>query len=371
MTKINREDIDSILELACTLQQIPSPTFHEENKAAFVAEQLRAAGLCEVQLDAAGNALGCLPGGKKRPLIISAHMDTVHPLSTSLILQRTPERVSGPAIGDNSLGLAVLIHLARKLSESGKPLPGDIWLVGNVGEEGLGDLKGMRALVDRFGSTPAAYLILEGMGLGQVYHRGLGVERYRISAKTAGGHSWVDYGKPSAIHHLAELITRITALPVPRRPRTSLNVGIITGGTSVNTIASLASFELDMRSEDSTNLKNLTAQVRRLVETYDFPGVTFTLDLIGKRPAGGIKMDHPFVRLVEDSLVHVGVQPHLEIASTDANIPLALGIPAVCMGLTTGANAHTANEYFDVDPVRKGLTAVIEIINSTWQVLDR
>ncbi len=220
-------------------------------------------------MDEVGNVYARLPGsGSSRPLVVSAHLDTVFPLSTDLHVTRRSSNpgaaptnveglalstVEGPGIGDNSLGVAGLFGLLWELNSSsaqiaGSTLPGDIWLVANVGEEGLGNLCGMRAVVDRFGDRPLAYLIVEGMALGQIYHRGLGVQRYRITVDTPGGHSWVDYGRPSAIHVLGEIIYRLSNLSLPRVPRTTLNIGTISGGTSINTIAAHAQLELDLRS---------------------------------------------------------------------------------------------------------------------------
>ena len=201
-------------------------------------------------------------------IIVTAHSDTVFPLDTDLTISYQPGTIHGPGIGDNSLGVAGLFGLLWQLRQSETTLPGDLWLVANVCEEGLGDLKGMRAVVDRFGDEPRAYIVVEGMALGQVYHRGLGVQRYRITAKGQGGHSWVDYGTPSAIHELATLVTRIAALKLPEKPRTTLNVGIISGGTSVNTVAAEASLQLDLRSEGREALASLIQQVETLVTDF-------------------------------------------------------------------------------------------------------
>ncbi len=168
-------------------------------------------------------------------------------------------------------------------------------------------------------------LILEGMAYGEIFHRGLGVQRYRITARTEGGHSWADYGIPSAIHDLSTLVTELTALELPKQPRTSLNVGVISGGTSINTIAAQAHLELDLRSEDPETLQNLVAQVEALVLAADRPSVKFEAEIIGQRPAGEIPTDHPLVKLAVETLEAQGRRPHLNIGSTDANIPLSRG----------------------------------------------
>ncbi len=372
--EIDASLVARVLDLAVTIQQIPAPPFGEAQRAAFIHERFHVEGLQEVSSDDLGNVYGCLPGkGTARPLVISAHLDTVFPFDTDLQIKRDADKVFGPGIGDNSLGLAGLFGLNWALSHSlaGKAwLPGDVWLVANVGEEGLGDLRGMRAVVDRFGAHVLAYLVLEGMALGQVYHRALGVKRYRITVRTAGGHSWVDYGKPSAIHELAALINKLTALPVPTRPRSSLNVGVISGGTSVNTIAPSAHLELDLRSEGTAALESLTRRVEAMVNAVARPGVEISIELIGQRPAGKIAASHPLVRLVRRVLHKQGLQPNLTVGSTDANVPLSRGLPAVTIGLSTGFGAHTANEFINTQPLFLGLAQLVEVVEGAFKDLN-
>jgi acetylornithine deacetylase/succinyl-diaminopimelate desuccinylase-like protein len=224
----------------------------------------------------------------------------------------------------------------------------------------------MRAVVERFGAEVKAYIVLEGMALGHVYHRGLGVVRYRITARTAGGHSWVDFGQPSAIHELARLVCRLCALPVPAQPRTSLNVGVIAGGTSVNSIASEAWLLLDLRSEESGVLDRLANQVGQLVQAANRPEVRFSKEEVGRRPAGEIPADHPLVRLALSSLEALHIQPRANIGSTDANLPLSRGIAAICLGLTTGGKAHTLEEFIHTQPLAQGLAHVLMVIDSLF-----
>ncbi len=359
-----------LLELAVAIQQIPAPTFAEAQRAAFLAARFQEAGLLDVAQDELGNAYGRWPGaGSSPPLVISAHLDTVFSASTELRVRHEADKIHGPGIGDNSLGLASLLGLLWAMRQKyGKAFtpPGDIWLVANVGEEGLGGLRGMRGVVDRFGTQVAAYLILEGMSLGHIYHRGLGVQRYRITIRTPGGHSWVDYGSPSAVHELAALVTRLTSLPIPVQPRSSLNVGLISGGTSINTIAAEAHLELDLRSENPAILKDLIRQVEVQVSSASRPDVQAGLELIGQRPVGEIPVEHPLVQLAKRSLEAQGLQANLSIGSTDANLPLSRGLPAVCVGLTTGHGAHTINEYIDLKPIAQGLAQVVMLVEGIF-----
>ncbi|MBN1149471.1 MAG: M20/M25/M40 family metallo-hydrolase [Anaerolineales bacterium] len=364
--------VPRVVDLAVAIQQIPAPTFAEKQRGAFIQERFRAEGLHDVASDDLGNVYARLPGaGECPPLVISAHMDTVFPASTDLALRRSADQVHGPGIGDNSLGVAGLFGLLWALKQGAKKpsLPGDLWFVANVCEEGLGDLRGMHAVVDRFGGQVLAYLILEGMALGQIYHRALGVQRYRICVQTNGGHSWVDYGAPSAIHELAAIVIRLAALPVPGMPRSSLNVGVIAGGTSINTIAPEAHLELDLRSEAGEVLRSLARASENLVAAANRAGVQASFEIIGQRPSGEIPATHPLVLLAQRCLLAQGVQPNLAIGSTDANAPLSRGLPAVCLGLSTGHGAHTVGEYIHIQPLAQGLAQLLAVVTGAFQEL--
>jgi tripeptide aminopeptidase len=363
--------VNRVLDLAVTIQQIPAPTFNEQQRASFLMEKFTQEGLQDVSKDSAGNVYARWAGeGQRPPLVLSAHCDTVFPASTPLTLERTQDKIYGPGIGDNSLGVAGLFGLVWALRARAMVLPGDLWLVANVAEEGLGDLQGMRSVVERFGERVLAYIVLEGLALGQVYNRGLGVKRYRIRVKTSGGHSWVDFGLPSAIHELATLITRLNAMRLPRQPRSSLNVGVISGGTSVNTIAAQAELELDLRSEEAKTLDQIVEQVESLIASANRPGVKVQAEVIGLRPAGEISSDHPLVLLAQRCLKDQGLEPILGIGSTDANIPLSQGLPAVCIGVSTGGSAHTVDEFIHTQPVMTGLKHLLCLVEDAFQVLS-
>jgi acetylornithine deacetylase/succinyl-diaminopimelate desuccinylase-like protein len=323
-------------------------------------------------MDEAGEAYGCLraekPGAASaKPLIISAHLDTVFPMGTDLAVTRTPGQIHGPGLGDNSLGVAALFGLLWTLRDRRLAPAGDIWFVANTGEEGLGDLRGMKAIVDRFGANVQAYLVLEGLALGHVYHRAVGVKRYRITARTAGGHSWSDYGRPSAIHELAKLVVQLTSLELPIQPRTTMNVGKISGGTSVNVIASEASLDLDLRSEGQDALAGLISTVEKIIQNANRPDIRVEAKVIGQRPAGQISPHHPLVRLGEACLHELGVNAILTTGSTDANIPLSKGYPAVVLGISTGGSAHTVHEFIHTEPVTPGLEQLVRFVERVWR----
>ncbi len=362
--------LSNLLDLAIQIQQIPAPTFSEGARAEFVRGMFVSEGLQDVSIDSIGNVYARLPGRQKtaKALVVSAHLDTVFPNNINLqvthrgLRQKEAQKIIAPGIGDNSLGVAALFGIPRILREKRIELTHDIWFVANVGEEGLGDLCGMRAVVERFDKNVIGYLILEGLALGHVYHRAIGVRRYRVTAITAGGHSWSDYGKPSAVHEMAALVTQLTSLRLPCEPRTTMNVGTFGGGTGVNVLASEAKCELDLRSEDPNALTKLIGQVEELFRHADHDGVTLLAEIIGQRPAGEIPAEHSLVKLAESCLHEQGLSALLTAASTDANIPLSRNMPAVVMGITTGGGAHTTHEYIDVEPIEKGMGSIVRFV---------
>ncbi|GAB4539311.1 MAG: M20/M25/M40 family metallo-hydrolase [Anaerolineales bacterium] len=356
--------LQKLADLAVEIQQIPAPTFSEGQRGEFVRGRFEREGLKDVSMDSLGNVYARLPGKQKKakPLIISAHLDTVFPASINLACRREGQKIIAPGIGDNSLAVAALFGVLWALRERKAQLKHDLWLVANVGEEGLGDLRGMRGVVERFGEDVVGYLVLEGLALGHVYHRAIGVRRYRIMAKTAGGHSWSDYGQPSAVHELAALVTELTAIRLPSSPRTTMNVGTFGGGTGINVLAAEAKCELDLRSEDPAALGKLIHQVEEVILRFSRDGVKISAEVIGQRPAGEILPQHPFLQAALEACKTAGVEASLASGSTDANIPLSKNIPAVVMGITTGGGAHTLNEYIDLHPMGKGLESVLAMI---------
>ncbi len=360
--------LQRLLDLAVQIQQIPSPTFEESQRAEFVRARFVEEGLADVERDELNNVYARLPGtGNGAPLIVSAHLDTVFPAATSLEVRKEADRIFGPGIGDNSLGVAALFGLLWELRERNIQLDGDLWLTANVGEEGLGDLRGMRAVVNRFGESVKAYLVIEGLALGHVYHRAIGVRRYHITVQTAGGHSWSDYGQPSAVHEAARLVTQLSNLHLPIAPRTTLNVGVIGGGTSVNTLAAEAWLDLDLRSEESHALTVLTEQVEKLIASVNRDGISAEAKVTSQRPSGEIAADHPLIQLAMDCVREQGLDVTLTSGSTDANIPFSRGLPALVLGVTTGGGAHTKHEFINTRFVNQGLEQLVNFVSRVWK----
>lgn len=348
--------IDSTL----AIQAIPAPTFEEGDRAAYMQRAFEAADLADVHQDQLGNVYGRAPGGNAPAMLISAHLDTVFPRDTDLQASHSQSRITAPGVGDNAVALAALTELARDLRQ--QPPAGDLWLVANVGEEGLGNLCGMREVVSRFADQVAGFVVLEGVAFGHIYHRALPARRYRVVAAAQGGHSWIHRGRRSAIHDLIALGGELLKVPLPGAPTTSMNIGTIHGGRSINSIADAASMELDLRSESERALDQLDGAVQETVAAAN-SGATLQLELIGVRPGGSLPAEHPLVRAAVEALTAVGETDHfLEAGSTDANVPLSRGLPAVCVGVTKGGEAHTLREYIELAPMASGYQALRELL---------
>ena len=344
------------IEQALAIQQIPAPTFAEGARAAYVANAFRAAGLEDIMTDDVLNVYGRLggTGHASRTLLVTAHTDTIFHAETDLTVRVSGDTIYGPGLGDNSIGVAALLALAHWLHDQpGRPV--DVWFVATSREEGLGDLGGMKAAFTRLGAQAGAVLNLEGLALGHLYHGGIAVRRLKVTATTGGGHSWLHYGRPSALHALIQLCDDLLRLTPPTLPRTTFNIGLIKGGDAINAIASHATCWLDLRSETSKTLVRFEGRVRDRIVNAAQDGVTFTVEVVGDRPAGQIPITHPLVHVGVQALMAVGLKAHLETGSTDANVPLAAGCPAITLGVTRGGNAHRTDEFVEVAPVSAGL----------------
>ncbi len=354
---LDRIRAEDVLEQAITIQQIPAPTFYELERASYILSRVGGRTLKDVGCDSVYNVYARLPGADPaRPaLLISAHIDTVFGKDTDLTISRDDKCVYGPGLSDNSLGVAAMLALADALERARFEPPCDVWFVANTREEGLGDLGGIRAVMERLRDRLGAAVILEGLGLGRVCHGGVAVRRYKITCTGEGGHSWMHFGRPNAIHALMQLGARLTDLQTPTAPRSTFNIGLIEGGTSINTIAPEASLYLDLRSETADGLAALERQVRALVDDAHADDLEMTLALVGDRPAALLAVDHWLVQGAGAALEMIGIEPSYSLASTDANAILAAGVPAVTLGVSHGGNAHRRDEYVEVAPIALGM----------------
>ena len=352
---------DYTVEQAIRLQQIPAPTFHEKTRAEAVMRQFEEFQLADVQMDEVFNVYGRLPGANadQPAVMVSAHTDTVFAAETDLTYRHEGNMLHGPGMGDNCFGLGGLLGLISALRH-GNITPGcDIWFVAPSREEGLGDLGGMKAAYETLSDRVGSVINLEGLAFGHIYHAGIAVRRLRITARAEGGHSWLHFGRPSAVHAIINLGAHITALEPSKHPRTTYNIGMIEGGQGINVIASSAGLWLDMRSEERDALAEFEQQVRTLVDELRTPDLKFDIEVVGDRPAGHISPHHPLVKGALTALAQVGIQGVLETGSTDANVPLAEGCPAVTIGITRGGHAHRLDEFVELEYVEYGLRQLI------------
>ncbi|HUK14848.1 MAG TPA: M20/M25/M40 family metallo-hydrolase [Bryobacteraceae bacterium] len=360
-----RRNEPAAIEQEVSVCEIPAPPFHEEARGQELKRLFTGLGLEDVRIDKAGNVIGVRPGRAAHPnLVFAAHLDTVFPEGTNVKVTREGTVLKGPGIGDDCRGLALMLSVIRCLREAHVETPGTITFVADVGEEGLGDLRGMKEL---FGATLKGqidkFVSVDGTGLG-VVNVGVGSYRYRVTFKGPGGHSYGAFGMANPIQAMGRAIAKIDALEVPSHPKTTFNVGRVGGGTSVNAIPYEAWMEVDMRSSDPAALKALDEKFNTAVkqavqeenQRWNNRGaVTVSPELVGIRPPGETPRSSPIVETALAVSRALGVEEVLREGSTDANVPMNLGIPAITIsGGGAGTGAHSLNETFDTKDSWKG-----------------
>lgn len=338
--------------------EIPAPPFNEQKRGRELEHLFRDLGLHNVRIDSVGNVIGVRPGRSPRPnLVFSAHLDTVFPEGTNVSVRREGNLLKGPGIGDDCRGLAVMLATIRALKEAGVETPGTITFVADVGEEGLGDLRGMKTLFhDSLAGEIDKFISVDGTGLG-IAHIGVGSFRYRVTFKGPGGHSYGSFGMANPIHAMGRAIAKIADFEVPATPKTTFNVGRVGGGTSINAIPFEAWMEVDMRSADEASLKALDKKFKAAVHAavdeenqrwQDRGKISVSPELVGIRPAGSTPADSPIVQTAVAVSRALGMPEILREGSTDANVPMNLHIPAITIGGGgRGTGAHSLNEAFD------------------------
>ena len=352
------------VEQQVSICEVPAPPFKEQARAAEFKRRLEALGFAGARVDAVGNVIAERPGAVARPVtILSAHLDTVFPEGTDVTVRKVGGELHGPGIGDDCRGLAALLAVARVFEQHKVRTAGPIVFVGTVGEEGPGNLRGVRHLVTKEHAGRVDHFIsVDGAGIG-ITSRAVGSHRYTVRFKGPGGHSYGAFGMPNPIHAAGRAIAKLADLKVPASPRTTFNVGVVGGGTSVNSIAMEGSFELDMRSESAEALQALDQQARAAIEAAlgeerarwpeSRKALDVVMDTIGIRPADARQADTmPIVRAALAAARAVGKPvARTSASSTDANVPLALGIPAITVGGGgTGSGAHGSEERYEDGP---------------------
>lgn len=358
--EIARASVEPIIALTTAITEVPAPTNDEAQRAAFVSEVFRNSGYQDVTVDQLSDVVAVLPGRDRTapPLLLAAHIDTVFPRSVPIAVERRGDTLHAPGVGDNTLSIASVAHVAGALQAMGVQPAVDVYVTGNVGEEGLGDLRGMRAVVDAIPNLGAA-IAVEGHSLGRITRKAVGSRRLRVTATGPGGHSWGDAGRPSAIHALAKVIARLDEIPLTSEPKTSFNVGLFEGGISVNTIAPTATCVIDMRSTDPEALAKLVNRVEQIIKAGSTQHVPLTIEVVGDRPAGEVPQDRGVVPIGIGVLKALGIEAVVDASSTDANVPIARGIPAMCIGLTSGGNVHRPDEFIRIPPLATGFAQLV------------
>ena len=367
---------ESVLRTQIAVSEIPAPTGDEFRRATWIASRFTALGLADVRTDRAGNVIGRRPGASDGPSVaVCAHLDTVFPPNTPLGVRRDGSRLAGPGIGDNGRGLAAMLALAEEIDGVRVRVQTPIDFVATTGEEGVGDLRGAKAFFAGAAGQIAAAIALDGAGDERVVHRALGARRFRVTYRGTGGHSWAAYGVANPVHAAATAVATLGALALPHEPRTTLTVGRIGGGIAVNAIPECGWFEVDLRSVSATVLERYDRDVRAAVHAAAATenvrraagtrALTVEIEVIGDRPCGDIPADNPLVVAAIEATRLVGRAPDLATASTDANVPISLGIPAVAIGAGgTGGDAHTISEWYDNADGTLGLARALTTIVS-------
>jgi len=364
------------------LAQIAAPPFGEGARASWLAERFRELGLKDVQKDSVGNVLGFLPSPGHGDIVsISAHLDTVFPATTPLNIRRQGNRLYGPSVSDNSAGVTAILAIADAFMRFGLRHDRALLFIGNVGEEGEGNLRGIRHIfVDsRWKDAIAASIVVDGAGCDTIIAEALGSRRFEITIRGPGGHSWSDFGAPNPIVALAHAIHLFSKTRVSASPKTTFNIGIVHGGTSVNTIPESAGMRVDIRSASSFEMERLEIELRRSIEQAvreeDARGaetgnssekrarLQAEILSIGDRPAGELQANSRILQTAYAVDAHVGNRAKVQRASTDANIPISLGREAVAIGAGgSGGGAHTLQEWFDTTGRELGLRRILLLV---------
>jgi tripeptide aminopeptidase len=358
------------------ITEIPAPPFKEQARAGAFRDMLEAHGLTEVEIDAEGNAMGLRKGTGGGLVVVSAHLDTVFPEGTNVNVRRDASRLSAPGVGDDSAGLATLLSLLRAMDAAGIKTGSDILFVGDVGEEGLGDLRGMKQLFTKgkYKDRIKYFFSLDGSGTTRIGNCGVGSKRYRVTFNGPGGHSYNAFGLVNPMVAMSQAVVELYKVQAPVRPKATYSASVVGGGTSVNAIPNSVWMEFDMRSDDAKELGRLESRflaiVNQAVDTENFArstregAVSADIKLVGDRPAGRTAETADIVQLATAAFRAYGSTPTYECNSTDSNMPMSLGIPAITLpGVGKSDRTHTLEERMDTE--REGNQLIKSIVLTT------
>jgi acetylornithine deacetylase/succinyl-diaminopimelate desuccinylase-like protein len=384
------KNLDWVTEQHIRITEVPAPSFQESARAALIKKLLDQGGL-KTRIDEVGNVIGERAGTERGIVLIAAHLDTVFPAGTEVKVRREGQRLTAPGISDNSAGVAGLVAVARAFHEGKLRTRLTVVFAANVGEEGEGNLRGMRKLVETYRGRLRYAIALDGAATDHIVTRALASRRIEITVTGPGGHSWSDFGLPNPIHALSRAVAQFIKVRIPDEPRTTFNVGQIEGGTSVNSIPHHASIKVDLRSESEAELERLEKALRDAVQQ----GVDGEMEsarqtvgssrngarpenlqqkfrVLGVRPAGELPETSPLLAAVRNADAELGNRSRLDRSSTDANIPLSLGIPAIAIGAGgRGGGAHSLNEWYEAAGRELGLKRLLLTILGVAEIVPR
>ena len=372
--KLNAEILKEIedsaqeaLDLLIELGKIPAPSHQEHKRAEFCKNWLIQQGAKGVYIDEALNVVYPVGCTDDNPVVVfAAHTDVVFPDTETLPMTVADGKVYCPGIGDDTIHVVALLMVAKYVAQHNLvPENGGILFVANSCEEGLGNLKGVRKIAEQYGSRMTEFVTFDGPGC-SVVNKAVGSKRYKIEIDTEGGHSYSRFGNRNAIVYLASLIDTLYALKVPTRGKTTYNVGTISGGTSVNTIAQYAEMLYEFRSDERASLAVMEEHFNAAIQFYRTKGIDVEVELLSERPCSGevdaVRHEALMVRAAAASLRHCGMEMDFRAGSTDCNIPLSMGVPAICTGCYTGGGAHTREEWLEIDSLLPGLKVAFELV---------
>ncbi|MEO8025069.1 MAG: M20/M25/M40 family metallo-hydrolase [Bryobacteraceae bacterium] len=380
------------IEKQIQLSEIPSPTFAETERAAALVKEFQRIGLKDIEADARKNVMGWRPGKSPRAIVVSAHLDTVFPAGTDVHVKKEGKRLVGPGIGDDGRGLAAMLAIAEAIQRADIKTNHSILFVANCCEEGLGDLLGVKYLLKegKYKDRIDAFISIDGTDTSRIVNRALASKRYKITVRGPGGHSWGNFGRVSPIHALGRIMDKFADTDVPAKPKTTFNIGKIGGGTSINAIAVEAWMEVDMRSESDTELEKLEQRLLAVAragvdEEQKFRAkalqnkskrsgdakLTLEAKLLATRYGGETPVDSPLVQAAVWATKHFGQTPQLEIASTDANVPINLHKQGVTLGGGgVGGDAHALEEWYEPEGAWRGAQQVLLTVLS-WDIRQK